>query len=189
MSQYNLLALPPPPLRVDLELIADTAIYKNSATYLVMPLENTLQGGVNETLDCLLSCLRPEHLAGTSTNAKSMYRGKGKGNEHGHRNGNGSGDKLSGGDGIGNGNGNGNGSEEENGNMDGDGEENLNIAGPSTPHPEIIGETTLPISHSLVVRKGVKMEDIRWVRSHEQVRLKYSSLLPSFLQSFTRTRM
>jgi len=42
-------------------------------------------------------------------------------------------------------------------------------AGPS--RPRIVGDLVLPIRHCLVARKGVKMEDIRWVRSHEQVRL------------------
>jgi len=35
--------------------------------------------------------------------------------------------------------------------------------------PRIIGDLDLPIRHCLVVRKGVRMEDIRWIRSHEQV--------------------
>jgi prephenate dehydratase len=34
----------------------------------------------------------------------------------------------------------------------------------------IIGDLNLPIRHCLVVRKGTRMEDIKWVRSHEQVR-------------------
>ena len=34
----------------------------------------------------------------------------------------------------------------------------------------IVDSLDLGIRHCLVARKGVKMEDIRWVRSHEQVR-------------------
>ena len=69
-----------------------------------MPLENTIQGGVTETLACLLSS-SPE------PNAQ---------------------------------------------------------AGPSKPR--IVGEVILSIQHCLVAKKGVEMEDVRWVRSHEQVR-------------------
>ncbi|EIW69771.1 hypothetical protein TREMEDRAFT_61538 [Tremella mesenterica DSM 1558] len=39
-------------------------------------------------------------------------------------------------------------------------------AGPS--RPRIIGSTDLEIAHCLVVRRGVNMDDIKWVRSHEQ---------------------
>ncbi|RSH82160.1 hypothetical protein EHS25_006093 [Saitozyma podzolica] len=34
--------------------------------------------------------------------------------------------------------------------------------------PRIVGMLDLPIRHCLVVRKGTRMEDIKWVRSHEQ---------------------
>ena len=67
-----------------------------------MPLENTIQGGVTETLGCLL--------APPPVNAQ---------------------------------------------------------AGPS--RPRIVGEVILSIRHCLVAKRGVEMEDVRWVRSHEQV--------------------
>lgn len=78
-----------------------------------MPLQNTLHGGVLETLDSLLSPLK----AGPSSR-KSRQNG----DSGGVRN-----------------------------------------------QPVIIGDTDLGIRHCLVARKGVKMKDIRWVRSHEQV--------------------
>lgn len=49
-------------------------------------------------------------------------------------------------------------------------------AGPSSPRreakmeePVIIGDLDLPIRHCLVARRGVTIEEIKWVRSHEQV--------------------
>lgn len=41
-------------------------------------------------------------------------------------------------------------------------------AGPS--RPRIVGDLSLAIRHCLVAKRGVTMEDIEWVRSHEQVR-------------------
>jgi len=35
--------------------------------------------------------------------------------------------------------------------------------------PRLIGDLDLPIRHCLVVKKGVQMDQIRWIRSHEQV--------------------
>ncbi|ODN82774.1 hypothetical protein L202_01052 [Cryptococcus amylolentus CBS 6039] len=37
-----------------------TAVYDSPSPHIVLPLENTLQGGVQETLDCLLSSLNPQ---------------------------------------------------------------------------------------------------------------------------------
>lgn len=44
--------------------------------------------------------------------------------------------------------------------------------------PLVIGETVLKIQHCLVVKKGVQMKDIKWVRSHEQVCLHPASQIP-----------
>ena len=35
--------------------------------------------------------------------------------------------------------------------------------------PEVIGELDLSIEHCLVARKGIRMDEVKWVRSHEQV--------------------
>ncbi|KIR51550.1 prephenate dehydratase [Cryptococcus gattii Ru294] len=92
--------------------ITATDVYNHSAPLIVLPLENTLQGGVLETLDCLLSVLKP------STSE-----------------------------------------------------------GPKPPEREIVADFVLPIRHCLVVRKGTKMEEIKWVRSHEQALGQSSSFL------------
>lgn len=34
--------------------------------------------------------------------------------------------------------------------------------------PRVVADTALEISHQLVALKGVKLEDVKWVRSHEQ---------------------
>jgi hypothetical protein len=52
-----------------------------------------------------------------------------------------------------------------------------------------VGMLDLPIRHCLVVKKGTKMGDIKWVRSHEQVRVtdgsspmyRIESLIPTHL--------
>ncbi|WWC72357.1 uncharacterized protein I206_106319 [Kwoniella pini CBS 10737] len=85
-----------------------SAIWETSATFHVLPLENTIHGGVTETLDCLLSNLNFSSHSSTS----NLVREK--------------------------------------------------------KHRRIIADLALPISHVLVVRKGVKKEDIKWIRSHEQ---------------------
>lgn len=87
-------------------------MYNHSAPLIVLPLENTLQGCVLETLDCLLSVLRTSN--------------------------------------------------------------------PEDPKPlerKIVADFVLPIRHCLVVRKGTKMAEIKWVRSHEQALGQSSSFL------------
>ncbi|WVW81109.1 hypothetical protein I302_103100 [Kwoniella bestiolae CBS 10118] len=94
---------------VPIELIpcpSISAIWKTSSTFHVFPLENTIHGGVTETLDCLLSNLNPDK-GMTELDEEKKSR-------------------------------------------------------------KIIADLALPISHCLVVRKGVKKEDIKWIRSHEQ---------------------
>ncbi|KAK6906856.1 hypothetical protein I203_100843 [Kwoniella mangroviensis CBS 8507] len=83
-----------------------SAIWETSYTFHVFPLENTIHGGVTETLDCVLSNL---HSNGSSAQLDEDRQGR-----------------------------------------------------------RIIADLALPISHCLVVKKGVKTEDIRWIRSHEQ---------------------
>nr|XP_031857916.1 uncharacterized protein CI109_006712 [Kwoniella shandongensis]KAA5524988.1 hypothetical protein CI109_006712 [Kwoniella shandongensis] len=90
-------------------------VYSHPADLIVLPLENTLQGGVFETLDNILSILTPP-----SESSKDAY----------------------------------------------------------TRNRRIVMDLALPIRHCLVVRKGTKLEDIRWVRSHEQA-LGQSSLFLS----------
>ena len=74
-----------------------------------MPLQNTIHGGVTETLDCLLGTHHTSQVASV--------------NDH-------------------------------------DSAQN---------DPMIIASLDLPISHCLVVQKGIKMDQITYVRSHEQV--------------------
>ena len=46
---------------------------------------------------------------------------------------------------------------------------------PFTESKTIVAALDLPISHCLVVKKGTQRDEIKWVRSHEQVsRLMYS---------------
>jgi prephenate dehydratase len=103
-----------------------------------MPLENTLHGGVLETLDCLLSVLSPSptrahaQTAVTATSTSSSAE-----------------------------------------------------AGPSR-RPHIIADLALPISHCLVAKRGVRMEDISCVRSHEQVSGVAMSILSQVLASTMR---
>ena len=117
------------------------AIYSSSSDYFVMPVENTLHGGVTDTLDALLSPLtvfvdaetvrhRPvgplklkESISGRNNRQRARATAR-----------NGFTGSLRG------------------------------------EFPKVVGDLRLGIRHVLVVRKGVRMEDIRWVRSHEQVR-------------------
>ncbi|KAK4685268.1 hypothetical protein P7C73_g4891, partial [Tremellales sp. Uapishka_1] len=85
-----------------------SSTYASTASYIVLPLQNTLHGGVIETLDCLLS----------------SHPG-------------------------------------------------------SRPH--IIADLDLPIRHCLVARKGTKMADLKWIRSHEQALGQSSAFLESRL--------
>ncbi|WVQ86002.1 hypothetical protein IAT38_008170 [Cryptococcus sp. DSM 104549] len=73
-----------------------TKAYDHPAKFSVLPLQNTLQGGVLETLDCLLS------------------------------------------------------------------------APGSSKSRMVLADLALPIRHCLVAKKGTRLEDVRWVRSHEQ---------------------
>jgi hypothetical protein len=95
-------------------------IYKSPAPFLVMPLQNTIHGGVLETLDCLLSTFSP-HSDPASVAGPS---GTSKANGHAHL---------------------------------------------VVREPKVMGLMDLPIRHCLVARKGLKIGDIKWVRSHEQV--------------------
>jgi len=110
------------------------AVYEYPSPFTVLPLENTIHGGVAETLDCLLSIFP---VKSESTNGHDADPGSGQDPD----------------------------------------------AGPS--RRRIIAELNLPIKHCLVVKKGVKMEEIRWVRSHEQALGQSSSFLSTHLPQAT----
>lgn len=95
---------------IPLSFLADIEdAYKRLSKYTVLPLENTIYGAVNETLDCLFSTLDTD----TEEDEDKPFFGS----------------KM------------------------------------------IVAALDLPISHCLVVKKGTLQQDIKWVRSHEQVRL------------------
>lgn len=166
MPEHQVCVYPPCPACLSLPTghSDQVAIYSHTAEYLVMPLENTLQGAVHDTVDCLLSPLHagpkrgwsgtvsgniataspssvPLRLASASPSflaqSKSLPSVGEATSTPSHTTG----------------------------------------AGPSSsshadhpPPPRILADLLLPIRHCLVARRGTTMESIRWVRSHEQVR-------------------
>lgn len=82
-----------------------------------MPLQNTIHGGVRETLDCIASWYSSSKKIGKSP---------------------------------------------------------LVMRHDSEHSPRIIADLDLSVNHCLIVKKGTKMEEIRWIRSHEQVRETHS---------------
>ncbi|ORX41200.1 Prephenate dehydratase-domain-containing protein [Kockovaella imperatae] len=78
-------------------------VWTSDAEYIVMPLENTIHGGVRETLNCIASWYGPVR--------PSMTR---------------------------------------------------------PPGPQVMADLDLPVDHSLIVKAGISLQDIKWVKSHEQ---------------------
>ena len=118
------------------------AIFTHSATYLVMPFENTLFGGVTDTLDALFS-----PWSGSVSRAAENNVSPDPGPEP-----------------------------SSSASISQSSSPYLGEDAPPSPYPRetwkrpvIVADLKLPIRHCLVVRKGVRMEDIKWVRSHEQV--------------------
>ncbi|WOO78689.1 Bifunctional chorismate mutase/prephenate dehydratase [Vanrija pseudolonga] len=97
------------------------AIYAHPAPFLCMPFENTLQGTVLETVDCLLSPLA------TKPRTPAAYR-----------------------------------------------------------RPVAIADTVLRIDHQLVARRGVTIDQVAWVRSHEQALGQSSAFLDAYLPAARR---
>ncbi|WWC92063.1 uncharacterized protein L201_007017 [Kwoniella dendrophila CBS 6074] len=102
-----------------------SAIWETSSSFHVFPIENTIHGGVTETLDCLLSNLN-------TTSPQEEER-----------------------------------------------ESSSSLLSIEKRKRRIIADLALPISHVLVVRKGVKKEDIKWIRSHEQALGQSSNFIKS----------
>lgn len=131
------------------------AVYAAARTtdYAVLPIENTLQGVVLETVDSLLSPLadpafpsmgyvNPSERSLPTPSSPSSFS---------------------------------------------------NPSNPSTgpeeqPYPHIIADTTLSISHQLVGLRGAKLEDITYVRSHEQALGQSSAWLDAHLPHAERVK-
>jgi prephenate dehydratase len=126
-------------------------VYEASKTsdYAVLPLENTLQGAVLETVDALLSPLVDdafpslEYLYPPSPTALPTPSSLGS------------------------------------------------FGSPPPPKPEqphVVADTTLPISHQLVGLRGARLEDIQYIRSHEQALGQCSAWLDEHLPHAERVR-
>ncbi|BEI88223.1 uncharacterized protein CcaverHIS019_0109410 [Cutaneotrichosporon cavernicola] len=119
------------------DTIGDVYAASKACDYAVLPLENTLQGVVLETVDALLSPLADpafpamEYLYPPTPDALASQGG---------------------------------------------------VASPTAPEqPHIVADTTLSISHQLVGLRGSRLEDIRYVRSHEQALGQCSAWLDNYL--------
>ncbi|WVR08423.1 hypothetical protein IAU60_005478 [Kwoniella sp. DSM 27419] len=122
----------------DIELLACSsiaAIWKTAADFHVLPLENTIHGGVHETLDCLLSVLKP------ISTEPSQQESQGSVDEQ-----------------------------------------------ESRRRRRLRMDLALPIRHCLVAPKGTKLEEIKYVRSHEQALGQSSIYLSEHLPHATQER-
>ncbi|CAK9785831.1 unnamed protein product [Cutaneotrichosporon oleaginosum] len=127
------------------------AVYEASKTtdYAVIPLENTLQGAVLESVDALLSPLADdtfpsiEYLYPPGPDALPTPTSLGC----------------------------------------------LGSPPPPIPsQPHVVADTTLPISHQLVGLRGARLEDIQYIRSHEQALGQCSAWIDEHLPHVERVR-